>query len=559
MKSRMSVLAKILGMALLGLIMVVSVGLVGWMGLDRVDRAQGEILASSHTLRQQMDADMYHEGLKADVLASIQASRAGDTAWQVKLGQEIPIHLRSIREDFAQIQGTASVEGIRKAAQAAGPSVEKYADTAEELSALAVTDPDAAAARLPEFLQAFDQLAIDLEALSNLIQSEAERSRNEGLAAVVLARRMIVATSVAALLLLTIASLTLARVIARGLQSAVDAAERLTDGDVTVQIEVTSNDEIGRLQEGMRKMVARLAQMISEVRAGASALTAASGQISASAQSLAQGTSEQAASVEETTSSLQQMSASIEQNAENSRLMEQMAIKGAQDAEESGRVVRETVEAMNAIAQKISIIEEIAYQTNLLALNAAIEAARAGEHGRGFAVVATEVRKLAERSQNAAKEIGSLASSSVKVAERSGQLLNELVPAIRKTADLVQEVAAASREQSMGVGQINVALLQVDKVTQRNASSAEELSSTAEEMAAQAEALEDLVSFFRTSDMVPERSRSTRTATHQERRMEHSIRVPIAARPTGSGDGGNGFDHAALEESPAGDRDFARF
>lgn len=559
MKSRMSVLAKILGMAFLGLIMVVSLGVVGWMGLNRVDRAQGEILASSQTLRQQMDADMFHEGLKADVLASIQASRAGDTAWQVKLGQEIPIHLRSIREDFAQIQTTASVESIRKAAQTAGPSVEKYAETAEELSTLAITDPDAAAARLPEFLQAFDQLAIDLEALSDLIQSEAERSRNDGLAAVVLARRMIVATSIAALLLLTIASLTLARVIARGLQSAVDAAERLTDGDVTVQVEVTSNDEIGRLQEGMRKMVARLAQMISEVRAGASALTAASGQISASAQSLAQGTSEQAASVEETTSSLQQMSASIEQNAENSRLMEQMAIKGAQDAEESGRVVRETVEAMNAIAQKISIIEEIAYQTNLLALNAAIEAARAGEHGRGFAVVATEVRKLAERSQNAAKEIGSLASSSVKVAERSGQLLNELVPAIRKTADLVQEVAAASREQSMGVGQINVALLQVDKVTQRNASSAEELSSTAEEMASQAEALEDLVSFFRTSDRVLQRNPTTRIATHQERRMEHSIRIPIATRQASSGDGGNGLDHAATEESPTSDRDFARF
>jgi methyl-accepting chemotaxis protein len=151
---------------------------------------------------------------------------------------------------------------------------------------------------------------------------------------------------------------------------------------------------------------------------------------------------------------------------------------------------------MKAIAERISIIEEIAYQTNLLALNAAIEAARAGEHGRGFAVVAAEVRKLAERAQKAAGEIGGLASSSVKVAEGSERLIAELVPAIRKTADLVQEVTAASQEQSAGVAQINKAMSQVDRVTQRNATAAEELSSTAEEMAAHARSLQQVVGFF---------------------------------------------------------------
>jgi methyl-accepting chemotaxis protein len=183
------------------------------------------------------------------------------------------------------------------------------------------------------------------------------------------------------------------------------------------------------------------------------------------------------------------MSASITQNAENSRQMESMALQGARDAEESAASVKETMFAMQAIAEKVSIVEEIAYQTNLLALNAAIEAARAGEHGRGFAVVATEVRKLAERSQSAAKEIGGLAGSCVRLAERSESLLEKLVPSIRKTTDLVQEVAAASAEQSSGVSQINRALGQVDHVTQRNASSAEELSSTAEEMASQADAM----------------------------------------------------------------------
>jgi methyl-accepting chemotaxis protein len=268
-------------------------------------------------------------------------------------------------------------------------------------------------------------------------------------------------------------------------------------GDLTRRIEIVSHDEVGQMANSFNSFVKKLEEIISEVRLGSDGIASAAAQVAASAASLSQGTSEQAASIEETTSSLEQMSASITQNAENSRQMEQMAVKGARDSEESGGAVRESVTAMKQIAEKISIIEEIAYQTNLLALNAAIEAARAGEHGRGFAVVATEVRKLAERSQTAAQEIGGLAGNSVGVAERSGQLLKELVPAIKKTAELVQEVSASSREQSSGVTQINKAMAAVDTVTQRNASSAEELSSTAEELAAQSEALQQLMAFFR--------------------------------------------------------------
>jgi methyl-accepting chemotaxis protein len=271
------------------------------------------------------------------------------------------------------------------------------------------------------------------------------------------------------------------------------------DGDLTQQVASSGSDEVAELQEAMAVMARRLAEVIAQVRAGADALAGAAGQVANTSTALSTGTGEQAASVEETTSSLEEMSASIGQNAENSRQTEQMANQGARNAEESGRAVGETVGAMKSIAEKIGIIEEIAYQTNLLALNAAIEAARAGDHGRGFAVVATEVRKLAERAQKAAKEIGTLAGGSVEVAERSGVLIAELVPAIRKTADLVQEVAAASQEQSAGVGQVTKAMGVVDQVTQRNAAAAEELSSTAEEMSAQAEELTRTVGFFKLS------------------------------------------------------------
>lgn len=271
----------------------------------------------------------------------------------------------------------------------------------------------------------------------------------------------------------------------------------IAEGELTQRLEVGSSDEVGALTSSLNAFVIRLAQIIGEVRRAASSLSSAASQVAASAQSLSQCTSEQAASVEETTSSLEQMNASITQNAENSKHVEVMALKGAREMEETSSTVRESADAMKTIAEKISIVEEIAYQTNLLALNAAIEAARAGEHGKGFAVVATEVRKLAERSQMAAQEISALTSSSVKVAEKSGELLKELVPSIKKTAELVQEVATASREQAAGVAQVNKAMGQVDQVTQQNASAAEELSGTAEEMAAQAESLQRLMRFFK--------------------------------------------------------------
>jgi methyl-accepting chemotaxis protein len=275
-----------------------------------------------------------------------------------------------------------------------------------------------------------------------------------------------------------------------------DVFSALSSGDLGRRIEREYTGVFGQVKQDANATCEKLASIIEQVRGAAEALTGAANQVSATAQSLSQAASEQASSVEETTASIDTMSASISQNSDNARVTDGMATKASKEAADGGVAVTRTVGAMKQIAQKISIVDDIAYQTNLLALNAAIEAARAGEHGKGFAVVAAEVRKLAERSQEAAKEIGDLATDSVDTAERAGKLLDEIVPSIQKTSELVQEIAAASQEQSQSVTQIGAAMGQLSKATQQNASASEELAATSEELSGQANQLQETMAFF---------------------------------------------------------------
>jgi len=356
-------------------------------------------------------------------------------------------------------------------------------------------------------------------------------------------------------------ALAMAFVITRGItvpvRQAVEAANRLADGDLTMRLEANGKDEMGQLMRAMDGMVNKLSLVVTEVNGGAEALAGASEEVSATAQSLSQAASEQAAGVEETSASMEQMTASISQNTENAKVTDGMATKASSEASEGGEAVKATVVAMKQIAQKIGIIDDIAYQTNLLALNAAIEAARAGEHGKGFAVVAAEVRKLAERSQVAAEEIANVAGSSVELAEKAGRLLDAIVPNIRKTSDLVQEITAASEEQSSGVGQINAAIVQLSQTTQQNASSSEELAATAEEMSSQAEQLQQTMAFFKLAGVGGVAHVRVANTTIAAARKSAARGKPPALRPGASAarlSAGAVNDGADVDES-----NFARF
>lgn len=365
---------------------------------------------------------------------------------------------------------------------------------------------------LQEFLKAIDSLVEHTGKHLEESGAQAKRHYMSG-------RLLMLVLSVVALLIASACAFWVTRSITRPMALAVRVAEGIAAGELHHDIMVTARDETGRLLQAMQAMREQLRQIVGEIRLASGNVSTAASEIVEGNAELSQRTQEQASALEETASSMEEMNSTVKQNADNARQANQLAANARAQAEQGGEVVSKAVRAMadiNHSSKKIAditgVIDGIAFQTNLLALNAAVEAARAGEQGRGFAVVAAEVRKLAQRSAEAAKEIKGLISESVekieggtRLVDASGQTLSEIVTAVKKVSDIVAEIALASQEQSAGIEQVNKAVMQMDEMTQQNAALVEEAAAASEAVDAQAQTLRQLIAFFKMEALGSER------------------------------------------------------
>ncbi len=464
--------------------------------VTRLELVQNINIAQLQSIRQQKNM------LGADTPADLQTARSkGDearAALKEALGAALAISTEEGRPRWLKIQALA--EDANAADDRVRALMQSGAlDQAERVS---VTEGRQAANALDDAVE--ELVTLSKQQLADAISDEQasyETTRNV----------MLTVSAVAAAIAL-LAAIWISLTISRGLLRATTAVRTVAEGDLTSTAEITQKDEIGELLGHVNAMIERLRGVVADALAASDNVSSGSQELSSSSEQLSQGATEQASSAEEASASMEEMAANIKQNADNAAQTEKIARQSAKDAETSGEAVGRAVGAMRTIAEKISIVQEIARQTDLLALNAAVEAARAGEHGKGFAVVASEVRKLAERSQAAAAEISALSGETVQVATEAGEMLNRLVPDIRKTAELVAEISAACREQDIGASQINEAIQQLDKVTQQNAGASEEMSATSEELAAQAEELQASIAFFRVDNAAQARQAQPRPA-----------------------------------------------
>lgn len=513
MFDHMSLFARQTLLALSMILLLMLSGLLGLRGIwlehqsmatmyqDRVQPMQQLITVSDllTDLLQKQPQQIQQQGFVT--AAQLQQQRQQQTEYQQLWQHYLSTRLTTEEQRF--------VDALKADMVQASAQIQQLQQVYQPFNAIALASylQQQQAALVPALQQQFRQLIALQTQESALLYQQSEQNYQQSLQ---LMLGLILLSLAVSFLMAVLISRSILRQLGGEPATAVHIIQQIASGDLNVVIPVAASDQHSMLRH-LQQMVQRLADIIRQVRSSADTLSSASGQMSGTAQGLSQSSTEQAGSVEQTSSAMEQMSASIAQNNQNSTVTEAIAKDSASDAVIGGEAVRNTVKAMHQIAQKISIIDDIAYQTNLLALNAAIEAGRAGEHGQGFAVVAAEVRKLAARSQTAAKDIGDVAANSVALAEQAGQLLDQMLPAIQRTSELVQEISAASTEQSQGAGQINAAISQITQATQQNAAASEQLSTTSEELTAQAQQLQQLVAYFQLPGQSAE---PRRAATH---------------------------------------------
>ena len=495
------------------LVFVGLVGVVGYQAVAVLSRAMDAITINGSAMKDQLQADMMHDALRADVLAARLAADRNDAA-----------EIKGVREDTAEYialfrkliddMGAATTDAeIQQAMRQVRPDVDRYLTSAQQMVTLALSDKDAAQAQFGAFMDTFRVLEKSMAALSEVIEKNSDATKAVGDAAVTGSRYQIISFAALAALVSLLMGRALARSIMMPLNQAVGFAASVARGDLSGRIDVGDDDvsETGVLKRALRDMNSSLHRIVSQVRGGTDAIALASGEIAAGNMDLSARTESQASSLEQTASSMEEMTTMVHHNTRHANEANTLAASATEVAVRGGAVMTEVVATMaqiNASSQRIvdiiGVIEGIAFQTNILALNAAVEAARAGEQGRGFAVVASEVRGLAQRSDAAAKEIKLLIDASAGQVEagstlvgQAGGTMDDVVASIGRLNAIVREIANSSREQELGIDQVNQAIVSIDSATQQNAALVEQAAAAAGALREQADQLAGVVQVFR--------------------------------------------------------------